>query len=191
MVERRARNLALLDAIDALPRQPFSGTIWRIVNEGRDPLQGRPAGARWDPGTLDVIYASLAADGARAEIFFHFSRQPVFPSKVRSILHGIRARTAKTLELADLAAAKTLGVLPDRYADLDYAATQAIGDAAAFLGFDGLLVPSARWACQNLVVFTERVGPSDLVIEESEAVDWNLWRREQQERVKRPVPRTF
>lgn len=32
--------------------------------------------------------------------------------------------------------------------------TQQIGTAVQFLGFDGLIVPSARWECKNLVLFT-------------------------------------
>jgi RES domain-containing protein len=59
MSDRRARDLELLDALDKQPRLAFEGTAWRLVREGRDPLQGHPAGARWDPGAFDVIYTSL------------------------------------------------------------------------------------------------------------------------------------
>ena len=51
-------------------------------------------------------------------------------------------------------------------------------DAAYFLGFDGLLVPSARWDCQNLVVFTDQLAPEDMAVEESAVVDWPAWRKE-------------
>jgi hypothetical protein len=60
----------------------------------------------------------------------------------------------------------------------NYERTQAIGDAAYFLGFDGLLVPSARWDCKNLVVFTDQLAPEDMAIEESAVVDWSAWREE-------------
>jgi hypothetical protein len=63
---RRARDLELLDALDAKERVPFEGIVWRIVREGRDPLQGYPSGARWDPGTFDVIYTSMAREGSLA-----------------------------------------------------------------------------------------------------------------------------
>ena len=65
-----------------------------------------------------------------------------------------------------------------RYGERDYERTQAIGDAAYFLGFDGLLVPSARWDCQNLVVFTDQLTPADMAVEESAVVDWSAWRKE-------------
>jgi hypothetical protein len=53
-----------------------------------------------------------------------------------------------SLLLADLSAVEALGVRADLCGELAYERTQAIGDAAYFLGFDGLLVPSARWDCQ-------------------------------------------
>jgi RES domain-containing protein len=178
MADRRPRDLDLLDKIDALPRTLYEGSVWRITREGRDPLQGYPAAARWDPGTFDVIYTSLAREGSLAEVHFHLSRQPVVPSKLISMLHRIAIRARRALQLADLSAVEALGVGADRYAELEYERTQAIGDAAYFLGFDGLIVPSARWDCQNLVVFTDQLAPQDMAVEESAMVDWAAWREE-------------
>jgi RES domain-containing protein len=180
-VERRARDLDLLDALDAHQGVSFQGEVWRIVREEREPLQGYPAQARWDPGTFDVLYTSLEREGALEEIHFHLSRQPVFPSKIRSVLHRISVSTQRTLRIADLAALKVLGVSPEIYGSLAYERTQEIGDAAAFLGFDGILAPSARWPCQNLVIFTERFTPTDLSVVNSEPVDWADWRARRNE----------
>ncbi len=173
---RQARDLALLDALDAHQGVAFEGHVWRVVREERHPLEGYPAAARWDPGTFDVIYTSLERDGALEEMHFHLSRQPVFPSKIRSVLHRISVRTSRTLRIADLAAIEALGVTMDSYRSLNYERTREIGDAAAFLGFDGILAPSARWHCQNLVIFTERFTPADLSVLDSEPVDWAAWR---------------
>jgi len=178
MSDRRARDLGLLDALDALPRVAFQGTVWRIVREGRDPLQGYPAGARWDPGAFDVLYTSLEREGSLAEIHFHLSRQPVFPSKLVSVIHRISVRARRTLKLADLSEVEALGVDKERYGELSYERTQAIGDAAYFLGFDGMMVPSARWRCHNLILFTDQLSPEDLASEKSMVVDWDVWRRE-------------
>jgi RES domain len=177
MAGRRARDIELLDALDALPRVPFEGRVWRAVRQGRDPLQGHPSAGRWDPGTFDVLYTSMEPDGAVAEIHFHLSRQPVFPSRLVYRLHEIAARTTKTLHFADLAALTHLGVDGARYRDILYPRTQAIGDAADFLGFDGLIAPNARWPCQNLVIFTDRLVPADLEILSSVAIDWRAWRK--------------
>lgn len=176
MTERKARDLELLDALDAHQGVSFEGDVWRIVREQRDVLQGYPSAGRWDPGAFDVLYASLEPDGALAEVYFHLSRQPVFPSKLRSVLHRISVRTQRTLKLADLSAVAALGVSIETFGNLDYARTQEIADAADFLGFDGIIAPSARWSCQNLVLFTDRFSPGDLIVAESSDVDWNDWR---------------
>jgi RES domain-containing protein len=174
---RHARDPDLLDALDAHEGVAFEGDVWRIVREGRDVLLGYPSKARWDPGGFDVIYTALQREGALAEVYFHLSGQPVFPSQVKSILSRISVSTRRTLKLADLAAVKALGVLSEHYAGLDYVRTQEIGDAANFLGFDGILAPSARWKGQNLILFTNRFDPDDLVIVEQETVDWAEWKR--------------
>jgi hypothetical protein len=85
-------------------------------------------------------------------------------------------KTQRTLKLADLAAVEGLGVSLEAYKDLTYGRTQEIGDAAAFLGFDGIIAPSARWHCQNLVLFSDRLAPGDVTVIESELVDWDAWR---------------
>jgi RES domain-containing protein len=113
---RKPRDPALLDALDAFDRVSYTGETWRVVRDGRDPLPGSASGGRWDPTLFDVLYTSLDADGAVAEVHFQLSRQPVFPSKSRYGLHRIRVRTEKTLRLPDLDAMIPLGVDPARYA---------------------------------------------------------------------------
>lgn len=174
---RRARDLEILDALDAFHGRPFEGIVWRAVRAERDPIQGHPSAGRWDPGTFDVVYTALDADGAVAEISFHLSQQPVFPSKLRFLLHQIRVRVANVLALETMNSLVTLGVDESRYQEVLYSRTQAIGDAADFLGFDGLIAPNARWNCLNLVLFTDRIAPADIEIVTTEAVDILHWQR--------------
>jgi len=175
---RHARDPELLDALDAHAGVAFEGEVWRIVREGRDVLQGSAPGGRWDPGTFDVLCASLAREGALEETHFHLSRQPVFPSRLRAVLHRIAVSTRRTLKLADLSAVAGLGVSVEGYGGLDYARTQEIGDAAQFLGFDGVIAPSARWRCGNLVIFTDCFAAGELTVVERDPVDWDAWRAE-------------
>jgi RES domain-containing protein len=181
---RRPRDLELLDALDALERIAIEAHVWRVVREKRDPLLGQASSGRWDPGTFDALYTSLEPDGAMAEMYFQLSRQPVFPSKVTFTLNEISVKTKKTLRVANLAALQKLGVDEEMYSAVNYERTQMIGDAAQFLGFDGIVAPSARWPCLNLVIFTDCVPPSDLELASSEAIDWREWRSkgESQER---------
>lgn len=177
---RRARELALLDALDAAPREPFAGTLWRICRDGRDPLQGGPSLSRWCRGEFDVLYTSLERDGAIAEIHALLAMQPVFPSRIAFRVHRLRVETQTTLHLADLAALEALGIDISNYRSRDYARTQDVADAAYFLGFDGLIAPSARWECLNAMLFTDRIDADALSLDESDAdtIDWTAWRAE-------------
>ena len=172
---RPVRDHLLLDAIDALERKPFTETVWRVVRDGRDPAQGHPSGGRWDPGTFDVLYTALEADGAIAEAHFHLSRQPVFPSKLTYRVHELSAAADQTLHLADMSALVRLGVEEVRYAEVLYQHTQEIGDAAYFLGFDGIVAPSARWDCLNAVLFTDRIAPDRINPLKSKKINWARW----------------
>lgn len=176
---RKARDLALLDAIDAFRREPFAQPVWRVARNGRDPILGAPSTSRWCDGTFDALYTSLERDGALAEIHALLSMQPVFPSKVQFLVHQVTVRAQQTLRLADLATLDRLGVDVNRYRERDYSKTQPIADAAYFLGFEGLIAPSARWERLNAVLFTDRIPPSEIEIEESEPepVDWDEWRK--------------
>jgi hypothetical protein len=176
---RKARDLALLDAIDTFKRELFAQAVWRVAKEERDPLQGAPSKSRWCNGTFDTLYTSLERDGAIAEIHALLTGQPVFPSKIRWRVHRVFVQCARALRLADVPTLAKLGVDTVTYKSRNYAQTQEIADAAYFLDFDGLIAPSARWNCINLVIFTERVAPDDLRIDESEgeAIDWGTWKR--------------
>lgn len=173
--ERRARDPELLDVLEAHIGVAFTGDVWRVVRDGRDVLQGHASKSRWDPGTFDVLYTSLQREGALAEIYFHLNSQPVFPSKLTSVIWRISVATKRTLKFADLAALAQLGITSESYSSLSYERTQEIADAASFLGFDGIIAPSARSASQNLVLFRDRFSVEELLVRESEAVDWGAF----------------
>ncbi len=176
---RRARDFALLDAVDASRREPFDAEVWRLVRAGRDPVLGSRSPSRWCDGQFDVLYTALERDGALAEINALLSLQPVFPSKERWFAYRLAIIAPQTLRLADLATLARLGVDTTRYAERDYKRTQEIADAAYFLGFDGLLAVSARWTCLNLVLFTERVPAEQIrVVGDADGpVDFTAWRK--------------
>jgi RES domain-containing protein len=174
---RKPRDPALLDVLDVFDRVRYAGETWRVVRDGRDPLQGSASGGRWDPALFDVLYTSMDRVGAVAEVHFHLSRQPVFPSKLSYQLHRIRIGTSRTLQLPDVHAMVPLGVDPARYREILYEPTQAIGDAAYFLGFDSIIAPNARWSCDNLILFSDQIAVADLEVIESSEVDWPDWRK--------------
>jgi hypothetical protein len=173
---RPVHDRSILDALEAIDPEPFAGGVWRVTRKGRDALRGSTANGRWSPsgGEFEVLYTSLERAGALAEIGYRLSLEPVWPSRVEHEVHLIEVETARTLRFANLKSMATLGVEIERYHTFEYRATQAIAAAAYFLEFDSLMVPSARFRCQNLVIFTERA--TGLVLRKSQAVDWDTWR---------------
>ena len=159
----RVRDNDLLDAIQTLDPVEFDGPTWRAVRDGRDPLIASRAGGRWDDGTFDVLYASETREGAIAETRFYLMKgQPVAPSKPRYKLYELRFHLERALRLIDLDALQALGVNTARYGAAQYAQrqteyprTQEVGEAAHFLGFDGLIVPNARYECLNTILFDD------------------------------------
>ncbi len=174
-----ARDLELIDALDACERETLAENSWRVVPDGRDPLQGGPSRSRWCDGTFDILYTSLERDGAIAEVDAFLRLQPVIPSKRTFSLFSLRARTARTLRIADMRMLAGLGVDIARYKERDYARTSAIAETAHFLDYDGLIAPSARHDCFNFMLFTGRVAPDaiDLVAGEPQQINFTEWRK--------------
>lgn len=183
---RGRRDKALLDAIEAHAPVIFGGTVWRVVREGKSPVVCSRAGGRWDDGTFDVLYTSQERDGAIAEMYFHLGRgQPVFPSRIRFGVHELDVSLSRALKLADLAALAAMGLNTARYGQLsydrvseEYPRSQDIAEAAHFLEFDGLIVPSARRECLNVVLFCDRVPPEAMeAVTDHGLIDWTAWIR--------------
>ncbi len=161
----RPRDQALLDALEAISISPFGGVVWRSVREGHSPLScGRPGG-RWDDGTFDVLYTSESHRGAIAERRFHlYQGQPIPPSKLRYEMFELRVTLDAVICFSDVDELARLGIPLAGYGELSYAErereyprSQDVGEACAFLGADGLRVPSARARSEsNLVVFCEQ-----------------------------------
>ncbi|WP_236783696.1 RES family NAD+ phosphorylase [Azospirillum humicireducens] len=123
-----------------------------------------------------VLYTSLEREGALAEITYHWSRFIPRPSKPAK-LHRLTVTAGKTLRLIRTTL-EDLSVPTEGYDGSAYDRTQAIGAAAAFLGCDGILVPSARWHCDNLILFTDNHGHdpgNSLDVIETETIDWLAW----------------
>jgi hypothetical protein len=166
---------ALLDLLDAFPRESFDGETYRATRMSLDPLAGSYNGGRWMRRDAAVIlYSSLMREGALAEIAFHWGQLTPRPTK-EVVVHRLRVRAHRTLRLirADLS---QLGVPEAIYKEINLSRTQEIGAAAEFLGCDGLIAPSARWPCDNLMLFPDRMWhDSTLEVVESESVDWIKW----------------
>jgi hypothetical protein len=115
-------------------------------------------------------------NGAMAEMSFHLSMLTPLPTKPIA-MHRLQVSVYKaiSIERTDF---PLLGIDPNKFASLDYDRCQTVGDAAGFLGFDALLVPSARWHCKNLVLLQDSLDLSSFPeLLETEEVDWQVWAR--------------
>lgn len=177
MTPPERHDRALLDALD-LAGNKFTGQVWRITSNGRPPLEGSTSKGRWS-GSEDfsVLYTSCEKSGALAEVGFRLSMQPIWPSRLQHQIHELNVECNKVLNLTDYGQLQSLGVNIEKYQSLDYSVTIKIAAAANFLEFDALLVPNARFSCNNLVIFSERDNKIDLV--SSTSVDWQEWRKNQ------------
>ena len=181
MVKARRDN-RLIDAIEAIDPVVFEGNVWRLVRDGRDPLICSASGGRWDDGTFDVLYTSVARSGALEEMRFHLMRgQPVMPSKVTYRMFEIELSLGRALQFLDLEALSRVGLNTETFGRLsyeekndEYPRTQEIGEVAHFLDFDGLIVPSARAEAKNVVVFCDKVdGLRESTVSDRGMIDWS------------------
>ncbi|MDE0256655.1 MAG: RES family NAD+ phosphorylase [Rhodospirillaceae bacterium] len=171
---------SLVDRLSQLRQERFEGEVFRATRVGADPTAPSISGGRWapppqgDPGVY-VLYTSLDRDGALAEVATFLAGLTPIPGPRPIKVTRLAVSTSRSLRLAR-ADLPVLGVDINRYGERDYAQTQKIGAALVFLGFDGLIAPSARWACANLMIFTdnhalfERLDPVA-----HEEIEWREW----------------
>jgi hypothetical protein len=172
----RLHDRAILDALESFDPESLEQTVWRVVRKGRDPLSGAIAAGRWSAiGELEVLYTSLEAGGALAEVGYRLSLEPIWPSKIEHQIHQLSIRADNALKFENLVQLQKLGVDIAKFQSFEYSATQAIASAAHFLQFDALIVPSARHSASNVVLFLDRIKARPELIN-SEDIDWNKWR---------------
>jgi hypothetical protein len=172
-------DLELIDLIDAIVPTEFSGAAWRVLPGNRNPLQGHPSHGRWDPGKFNVLYTSLAREGAIAEIHFRYIQEPVRPSKIAFNLYELEIGKISTLKLVDINQLIALGVDIESYQNAKYDRTRKIAQIANQIGYDGIIAPNARWDCNNLILFTDRLAPDALVAKTPQQIDLAKWKVKQ------------
>lgn len=178
MPTRRVHDAQILDVLETLPAQPYSGIVWRTVWAGREPRRGTVSNGRWSsPGEFEVLYTSALREGSLAEIGYRLQLEPIWPSKLGHEIHGLEIELAKVLDLREFDLLERLGVETKAYESHRYSATQSIAAAVRFLEMDGILVPNARHPSDNLVIFVDKSACLDSIdITSSNNVDWSAWR---------------
>jgi RES domain-containing protein len=142
----------LLAKLDELRANQWQGEVFRHMFGDYPPERENQKGARWNPPEIPAIYASLTLDIALAEADFQISLQPVRP-RARRTIYRISVTLSSVIDLSERTRLAALGISEDDWVSLDHRACQHLGGAIAWLGNDGLLVPSARADGVNLVIF--------------------------------------
>lgn len=176
MQRKSVLDTELLEALDKFEGKPFNDFVWRVSWASRDPLVGSSGGGRWSPdGSFEALYTSFVDDGAIAEIYHHLSLGPVASSS-NNLLVKLKVSLDNALWL-DVKQLQQIGIKDPQANRLDYEISQAIGDAAHMLDYAGLIVPSARWNCFNLVLFLDQIDMNEQIeVLSSSEINWPAWR---------------
>lgn len=165
----------LVDAVDRLEPVPYSGDLFRHVAAGRHPLSGagaRSLGGRWNPReSFATLYLADEKSTVEAEFQRMADRQGLDPNQfLPRRIYRIAVELQAVVDLTDREA------LPPGLVDLDLVAddlgdTQAVGEAAQYLGREAILAPSAAGVGHVLAVFIDRLLPDSRVVD----VDYEVW----------------
>lgn len=173
----------LVQRINDLGTTPWSGTTYRHTAPRRDPLSGSGArlfGGRWNPrGAFAAIYLAhpLAACFAELERLAELTNISVSDALASGrTLHTVEAREVKVLDLTSESSRSTIGLELSDITDDDHTACQAVGQAADFLGYQGVLAPSATGTGLVLAAFESRLGNGQLDVTSSQPLTEDLIR---------------
>lgn len=167
----------LVDAVDRIEPIQYAGSLFRHVAAGRHPLSGagaRSLGGRWNPRqSFAALY--LAAEKATVEAEFRRMANRQGRNPRQFLPRRIYRIEVELQSVVDLTQPE---LLPETLRDVDLssddlAVTQAIGEAAQYLGREAILAPSAAGEGEVLAVFIDRLLPDSRV----DDVDFETWNR--------------
>ncbi|MDQ3914585.1 MAG: RES family NAD+ phosphorylase [Actinomycetota bacterium] len=166
----------LVSKLDGIAPREFSGDVCRHIGPGVHPLSTTGAqtlGGRWNPpNSFPTLYLALSDETAAAEFYRraqgeHRDPEDLLPRR----LHRYRVLLSAVLDLRDDQVRADLGIAMEDLVSNDRSFCNALGDAAHYVGFEGLLAPSATGTGEVLVVFFDRLkAESD--VEPTVHTDW-------------------
>ena len=172
---------SLIEILDSLDTNDFTGDLWRTSWKSRDPLLGGSSGGRWSISNgVEVLYTSLDRDVSLAELHHHLSLAPVF-SSCNMLIYRLQAKRLKLLNLCSPTMLRTLNLGSQGNENEELKKSQEIGSAAHFLGYQGILVPSKRRDGDNCVLFPDLLDPNEsLEVMAKYEINWPSWIRSQE-----------
>ncbi len=119
-------------------------------------------GGRWNPAdTVATLYLAQPKDACLAELQRLVDTQPVvqFPRDI----HEVEVSALEVLDLTSATALANVGLIADDISSDDRSACAAVGHAAHFAGFHGVVAPSATRTGIVIAVF-EPLPPGHLTL---------------------------
>jgi RES domain-containing protein len=163
---------ALLDALERLDTERWAGRVYRHMLGSAPPELANERGARWNPPGTSALYTSLAETTAKAEGDHVIAMQPVPPRATRTV-YELDVSIENLLDLTDAGRLAAIGVTEEDFESIPWEPCQRVGGAVAWLGYDGLLIPSVRDSDgSNLVIFTaNQARGSEIVVQGSHVIE--------------------
>lgn len=145
------------------PRK-ISGAYWyrAVIRTRRNSLLTMDGallyGGRYNaPGKFGALYLSESPEGCAAER----ARRPATPQDY--IVGTVRVTLENICDLTDQDLLAELGITSNQLKADDLNETQILGTLIRDAGFEGMLVPSAAGAFNNLAIFMDRLSDSSEV----------------------------
>jgi len=158
----------LVAALDGVPRGAMSGLVYRHLSAGYSALSGegaRVSGGRWNPPeSFPVIYTATPVEATLAEFRRMAARQGRTEADfVNRRLVAYRVNLVGVLDLTQADNLAALGLTSAIITADDILPCQAIGEAAHYVGYEGILAPSATSIGSVVAIFPTKLGASSTI----------------------------
>jgi len=160
----------MLDLLQSAAVSEWNGTVYRHTFGSQPPARANTGGARWNEPSLAAIYTSCERETALAEAEYYIGLQPLRPQAKRT-LFTIHVSLRKVIDLTAGDLLALLGITDDVLAAIDHAPCRTVGAAVNWLGYNGLLVPSARrLGGTNLVIYQQDLSTDSFEVTSDEEI---------------------
>lgn len=168
----------VVERVNDLGTQLWSGTTFRYTARGREPLSGagaRLTGGRWNPKD---VFPTIYLAQPRATCLAEFGRMaeangmdPLAMLGRPFDLHTVEVSDLALLDLREEKALRHVGLAPEDIRDDDWTACQTVGHAAYFLDMSGIVAPSATGIGLVIAAFETRLRSGQLHVSTTTTLD--------------------
>lgn len=158
----------LVARVDALGATALETVAFRHVSVGTNPRAGTGArihGGRWNPpNSFATLYLGLDVETVVDEFHRLAARQGLTPDDfLPRELHRFDVRLGAVLDLRTEDARRAVDLNERELRADDPRRCQEVGEAAHYVGLEGILAPSAAGQGTVLAVFLERLRPGSVL----------------------------